>query len=73
MAKKDTVHLRLSEELSDIDAELEKAMEALTNTNERIDTFLNGEGEAEEKVEVTKELAQDAESAPVSEEAQPTE
>lgn len=41
MAKKDNVHLQLTEELNSIDAELEDAMEALSATNHRIDSFLN--------------------------------
>ena len=43
MAKKDNVHLQLSEELAGIDAELDEAMEALSETNHRINSFLNGE------------------------------
>ena len=60
MAKKDNVHLRLSEELSGIDAELELAMEALSSTNQRIDDFLNYEGE-EGEVTSTKNSAPAAE------------
>ena len=43
MSKKENVHLQLSEELSDIDAELEQAMEDLSGTNQRINDFLNEE------------------------------
>ena len=39
--KKDNVHLKLSEELEGIDAELSNAMDALSATNERIDSYLN--------------------------------
>ena len=49
MAKKENVHLQLSEELSDIDDELEQAMEALSDTNQRIDDFLNENEEEEEE------------------------
>jgi hypothetical protein len=56
MAKKDNVHLKLSEELVDIDAELELAMESLSDTNQRIDTFLN-EGEEDGQIEI-KEAAE---------------
>lgn len=45
MVKKDNVHLKLTEELSEIDSELEDAMEALSETNQRIDSYLNDDGE----------------------------
>jgi hypothetical protein len=45
--KKEDVHLQLSEELVGIDAELDRAMEALSATNFRIDAFLN-EGNIDE-------------------------
>ena len=44
--KKEDVHLQLSEELAGIDAELERAMDALSQTNDRIDSFLNDDGES---------------------------
>lgn len=47
--KKDNVHLKLSEELEGIDAELGDAMDALSATNERIDSFLNDDGEIPEQ------------------------
>ncbi len=47
MKKKEDVHLQLSEELASIDIELDKAMEALSETNHRIDSFLNGDEEGD--------------------------
>lgn len=43
--KKENVHLKLSEELEGIDAELGDAMDALSATNDRIDAYLNDDGE----------------------------
>ncbi|MFP6584113.1 MAG: hypothetical protein VCD00_16365 [Candidatus Hydrogenedentota bacterium] len=43
MVKKDNVHLKLTEELSEIDSELDDALEALSTTNQRIDAYLNGD------------------------------
>ena len=45
MVKKENVHLKLTEELSEIDSELEDAMEALSETNQRIDAYLNDDAE----------------------------
>lgn len=55
MAKKENVHLQLSEELSDIDAELERAMEDLSDTNQRINDFLNDEDEEGETADQNQE------------------
>ncbi len=49
MGKKEDVHLKLSEELEGIDAELEEAMEAVSETSQRIDAFLDQEEQGEEE------------------------
>mgnify|MGYP001278397919 CR=1 FL=1 len=49
MSKKENVHLQLTQELESIDADLDKAIDDLTETNLRIDTFLNGEENPETK------------------------
>ena len=71
MAKKDNVHLQLSEELVDIDAELELAMEALSDTNQRIDTFLN-EGDEDGGQTVIKDAAELPDDDEVADEAEET-
>ena len=73
MAKKEDVHLKLSEELEGIDADLDKAMEALSETSQRIDAFLNqgvgGEDGSESRfVEMDEAMPQpEASTAPKSE------
>jgi hypothetical protein len=52
MAKKESVHLKLSKELEGIDAELDKAMEALSEASLRIDAFLDGEEAREVETEI---------------------
>lgn len=70
MAKKENVHLKLSEELAGIDVELDKAMEALSETNLRIDTFLSddeGDGTEvpqDEADEVTSDTQAESTSEP---------
>lgn len=72
---KDNVHLKLSEELEGIDAELDLAMEALSATNDRIDTYLNGGGELPEHDDSAAELPEvddDATELPDDERAEET-
>ena len=67
MKKKDNVHLQLSEELVEIDEELGQAMEALSETNQRIDSFLNGEEDVATPTEPAAEIDDKAEEAAVEE------
>ena len=50
----------MSEELAGIDIELDKAMEALSETNHRIDSFLNDDAPIPERI--AAELPEDDES-----------
>ena len=54
MTKKQDVNLQLSEELAGIDAQLDQALEALSETNQRIDSFLNPDEESTEENQLAK-------------------
>ena len=64
MAKKENVHLQLSQELSGIDADLEKAIEALTETNHRIDSFLNEEDGEQTELSENNSIKSEPDSEP---------
>lgn len=71
MSKKENVNFQLTQELESIDADLDKAIDDLAETNSRIDSFLNEEGNPGSK-QTPMENAAELDSDPQSDATEPS-